>query len=159
VAIASALINNPSIILGDEPTGNLDTKTRDQIMDYLEKLNKEGMTIVVVTHDLEIAKRAKSIIRLQDGQIIKHYLIEKKGGSYEFFQREKIENSVIRAGGSAELAEKIGTEVEGLIEEESETSTEEIRQRIIKELEKAGKRDVVKKFANFKKMRPTKKIE
>lgn len=158
VAIARALINNPTIILGDEPTGNLDTKTRDQIMDYLEKLNEQGMTIIVVTHDLDIAKRAKSIIRLQDGKIIKHYLIQKRSGQYDFFQREKIENAIIKAGGSAEIAENIGTQIELLVESKKETSTDDIRKLVIKELEKAGKREVAKKYSNFKKIKAATRI-
>jgi putative ABC transport system ATP-binding protein len=70
VAIARALINNPSIILADEPTGNLDSKSGEEILSLLSKLNKEGNTIVVVTHDLDIAKRAKRVITLRDGEII-----------------------------------------------------------------------------------------
>jgi len=71
VAIARAMINNPVIILADEPTGNLDSETGKQIMDMLKRLNKEGHTIVMVTHDLECAKYANKIIRLKDGKIIK----------------------------------------------------------------------------------------
>ncbi len=70
VAIARALINNPSIILADEPTGNLDSKSGEEILSLLDKLNKEGNTIVVVTHDLDIAKRAKRIISIKDGEIV-----------------------------------------------------------------------------------------
>ena len=70
VAIARALINRPSLILADEPTGNLDSKTGAQILEIFKKLNKEGNTIVLITHDLEIAKAAKRIIKIYDGQII-----------------------------------------------------------------------------------------
>ena len=70
VAIARALINNPSLILADEPTGNLDSKTAKEIMLVLAKLNKDGNTIVVVTHEDDIAAYAKRIIRLKDGKII-----------------------------------------------------------------------------------------
>ncbi|NCN58996.1 macrolide ABC transporter ATP-binding protein [Candidatus Roizmanbacteria bacterium CG_4_9_14_0_2_um_filter_38_17] len=70
VAIARALINDPEIILADEPTGNLDTKTGDQIMQILKNLNNEGKTIVMVTHESEIAKYADRIIRIVDGKII-----------------------------------------------------------------------------------------
>ena len=69
VAIARALSNNPSIILADEPTGNLDSKSGKHIMDLLKKLNKEGNTIIIVTHDEEVAKQAKRIITLKDGEI------------------------------------------------------------------------------------------
>ena len=72
VAIARALIMNPKIILADEPTGNLDTKTGDEIMDLLEKLNKElGVTVVVVTHEKDIADRTKRQITMRDGRIVK----------------------------------------------------------------------------------------
>ena len=69
VAIARALINNPSLILADEPTGNLDSKSGEEILSLLNKLNNEGNTIVVVTHDSDIAKRAKRIITIKDGEI------------------------------------------------------------------------------------------
>ncbi len=70
VAIARALINSPKILLADEPTGNLDAKSRNEIIDLLVKLNKEGMTIILITHDNEIAKRCSRIITLNDGKII-----------------------------------------------------------------------------------------
>lgn len=71
VAIARALVNNPSIILADEPTGNLDSKTGFEIMNLLHELNKRGNTIILVTHELDIAKGAKRIIEIKDGKIIK----------------------------------------------------------------------------------------
>ena len=70
VAIARALIMDPSIILADEPTGNLDTKTSNEIMNILVDLNKKGKTIIVITHEESVAKYAKRIIHLLDGQII-----------------------------------------------------------------------------------------
>lgn len=70
VAIARALVNNPEIILADEPTGNLDSKSGNEIMQIFQKLHKEGKTIVMITHETEIAKHAKRIIRLKDGEII-----------------------------------------------------------------------------------------
>lgn len=69
VAIARALVNNPSILLADEPTGNLDTKTGDEIMMLFEELYRMGNTILVVTHEDEIAEHARRIIRLRDGVI------------------------------------------------------------------------------------------
>jgi putative ABC transport system ATP-binding protein len=69
VAIARALVNNPSIILADEPTGALDTKTSDQIMQLLTELNREGKTIVMVTHEPEIADFATRKIVIRDGEI------------------------------------------------------------------------------------------
>ncbi len=69
VAVARALVNNPSILLADEPTGNLDTKTSYEIMDLFDQLHKKGNTIVVVTHEDDIAKYAHRIIRLRDGVV------------------------------------------------------------------------------------------
>jgi len=70
VAIARALANNPKIILADEPTGNLDSKSGIQIMDILKDLNKNGITLIMVTHDLGIANTAGRIIKMKDGEIV-----------------------------------------------------------------------------------------
>jgi putative ABC transport system ATP-binding protein len=70
VAIARALVNHPSLILADEPTGNLDSKTGAQIIEIFKQLNKEGNTIVLVTHDLEVAKTTQRVVRIYDGKII-----------------------------------------------------------------------------------------
>lgn len=70
VSIARALATHPSIILADEPTGALDSKTGKEVLEFLTELNKEGNTVVLITHDLSIAEAAKRIIRLQDGKII-----------------------------------------------------------------------------------------
>lgn len=70
VAVARALVNNPAFIIMDEPTGNLDTKTGLEIMEFAKKLNREqGITLIIVTHDLEIGSQARRTIRLRDGQI------------------------------------------------------------------------------------------
>jgi len=73
VAIARALSNNPSIILGDEPTGNLDTKSGLKIMKILEKINKEGKTVIIVTHDQSIAKRSRRYFSIKDGVVREDY--------------------------------------------------------------------------------------
>ncbi|OAM93812.1 ABC transporter-like protein [Pelosinus fermentans DSM 17108] len=70
MAIARALVNNPSIIMADEPTGNLDSKSGNEIMEIFTKLNKEGRTIVLVTHEIEIAQFTRRIISFRDGLII-----------------------------------------------------------------------------------------
>jgi len=71
VAIARALANDPEVILADEPTGNLDSRTGEEIMNMFINLNKEGKTIIMVTHDKELAKKASHIVRLKDGGIEK----------------------------------------------------------------------------------------
>jgi putative ABC transport system ATP-binding protein len=70
VAIARALICNPSILLADEPTGNLDTKTTDEILELFDRLHTEGQTIVMVTHEDSVAHHAKRVIKMQDGMIV-----------------------------------------------------------------------------------------
>ena len=70
VAIARALVNDPSIILADEPTGNLDQSTGKIVINSFLKLNQEGRTIVLITHDLNVAGNASRIIKIQDGKII-----------------------------------------------------------------------------------------
>lgn len=70
VAIARALIMNPSYLLADEPTGNLDSKTAHEIMSLFQKINEQGATVVLITHETDIAKYAKRIIRLKDGEIV-----------------------------------------------------------------------------------------
>lgn len=70
VAIARALINDPAVIFADEPTGNLDSKSGHEVVEILKKLNAEGRTIVIVTHDLELAKMARRTIKIFDGQIV-----------------------------------------------------------------------------------------
>ena len=70
VAIARAIVNKPSVILADEPTGALDSKTAAEIMELFHELNKKGHTVIIVTHDLEIAKQCDRIIEISDGKII-----------------------------------------------------------------------------------------
>jgi ABC-type lipoprotein export system ATPase subunit len=70
VAVARAIVNSPPIILADEPTGNLDTETGEEIFKLLEELNGEGHTIILVTHNLELANRTQKIIQLKDGRIV-----------------------------------------------------------------------------------------
>jgi putative ABC transport system ATP-binding protein len=69
VAIARALVNSPSIVLADEPTGNLDSKTGEEIMALFARLHQQGHTIILVTHENDIAEHAHRIVRLRDGRI------------------------------------------------------------------------------------------
>jgi len=73
VAIARAIVNSPAIIMADEPTGALDSKTSVEIMDIFQELNKEGITLIIVTHEIEIANYCKRRIKMKDGKIIEDY--------------------------------------------------------------------------------------
>lgn len=77
VAIARSLINSPRVVLADEPTGNLDSKSSEEIMEILKELNKTGITVILVTHEDDIGKQAKRLIRMKDGEIHSDELVEK----------------------------------------------------------------------------------
>lgn len=78
VAIARALVNNPEVIFADEPTGNLDSKSGNQVMQILQELNKQGKTIILVTHETFTAEHAQRIIRIRDGQLVSDELVEQQ---------------------------------------------------------------------------------
>ena len=85
VAIARALVNEPSVILADEPTGNLDSKSGQAIMEILERLNKEGHTIILITHETYTAEHAGRIIRLKDGEVESDVRVERRRSTAEGF--------------------------------------------------------------------------
>lgn len=84
VAIARALVNNPSIILADEPTGNLDSKSGEEIMKILHTLHKQDHTIILVTHDLDLAKQAERQVVLKDGEVVSDSQKSKKFGTHNY---------------------------------------------------------------------------
>jgi putative ABC transport system ATP-binding protein len=76
VAIARALINEPKLVLADEPTGNLDSKTSEEVMAVFERLNAQGRTVVLITHEPDIARHAQRVVTFRDGQIVE----DRRGG-------------------------------------------------------------------------------
>lgn len=76
VAIARAMVNNPKLLLADEPTGALDTKSGEQVMDLFKRLNEEGVTILMITHDPEIAAHAKRVVMIRDGELSEKEVVE-----------------------------------------------------------------------------------
>ncbi len=91
VAIARALVNSPSIILADEPTGNLDSTTSVEVFCLFQKLNEEGITIVMVTHERDYAAFAKRIIEMRDGRIVKDFFIKERLSAAIELERLKAE--------------------------------------------------------------------
>jgi len=84
VAIARALVNSPRIILADEPTGNLDTKRAGEIMEILKELNDRGITVIIVTHEEDIGRKARRMIRIRDGKVVEDFCLSDKGPSPTF---------------------------------------------------------------------------
>jgi putative ABC transport system ATP-binding protein len=78
VAVARALVNDPAILLADEPTGNLDSKTSDEIMGVFQSLNEEGKTVVLITHEHDIAEYARRVVAFRDGRIVADEVVTKR---------------------------------------------------------------------------------
>jgi putative ABC transport system ATP-binding protein len=88
VAIARALVTSPSILLADEPTGNLDTQTTKDIMALFDQLHQEGQTIIMVTHEDEIAKHCHRVVRLSDGKVVEDYRNDNSNNQHDDQQKE-----------------------------------------------------------------------
>lgn len=91
VAIARALVNEPALILADEPTGNLDSKTSIEVFELFQRLNDEGITVVLVTHERDFANFARRIVELKDGAIVRDYQIEARLNAKEELGKIKVE--------------------------------------------------------------------
>ena len=96
VAIARALVNDPALILADEPTGNLDSKTSIEIMGVFQKLNEQGITIVMVTHELDIAQYTKRNIVMRDGRVVTDKLVTNRLMAEEELQKLKVASEAIQ---------------------------------------------------------------
>lgn len=77
VAIARAMVNNPAILLADEPTGALDVKTSEEIMEVFSMLHQKGITVIIITHDMDVASKCERIVEISDGNVLKD-----EAGSY-----------------------------------------------------------------------------
>ncbi len=103
MAIARALINQPSVVLADEPTGNLDSLTSIDVMALFQELNTQGITIVLVTHEPDIAQYAKRLVTLRDGMIIQDNGIKKRRNAVHDVQKVRREKQKIQQEESIQL--------------------------------------------------------
>jgi putative ABC transport system ATP-binding protein len=108
VAIARALVNQPSLLLADEPTGNLDSKTSEEIIGLFQQLHDEGQTIIIVTHEEDIAGYAHRIVRLRDGMIVSDHPTDE-----DPIHREFLDRAAIAAKAAAEQAGPLGAAAAG----------------------------------------------
>jgi len=98
VAIARALVNKPSLLLADEPTGNLDSQTSIEIMGVFQKLNEQGITIIMVTHELDVARYTKRMVILRDGKIVTDEAVQNRSVAENELQRLREEQQAVKLG-------------------------------------------------------------
>ena len=96
VAIARALSNDPALLLADEPTGNLDTQTSIEIMGVFQKLNQQGMTVIMVTHELDIARYTKRMIVMRDGRVVTDEAVNNRLAAEEELNRLREEQRAVQ---------------------------------------------------------------
>jgi putative ABC transport system ATP-binding protein len=93
VAIARALVTDPALLLADEPTGNLDSRTTCDVMSLFQQLNDQGITILLVTHELEVSHYAKRIIDMRDGRILRDHPVEqRRSAAADLLARDAVES-------------------------------------------------------------------
>ena len=98
VAIARALVNQPTLLLADEPTGNLDTQTSIEIMGVFQKLNEQGITIIMVTHELDIARYTKRMVILRDGKVVTDEAVQNRSVADAELQKLRAEQQAVKLG-------------------------------------------------------------
>ena len=96
VAIARALVNRPTLLLADEPTGNLDSQTSIEIMGVFQKLNDQGITIIMVTHELDVARYTKRMVILRDGQIVTDELVPNRSDAETELQKLRAAQQAVK---------------------------------------------------------------
>jgi putative ABC transport system ATP-binding protein len=96
VAIARALVNQPALLLADEPTGNLDSQTSIEVMGVFQKLNDQGITIIMVTHELDVARFTKRMVILRDGKIITDEAVQNRSVAEKELQRLREEQQAVK---------------------------------------------------------------
>jgi putative ABC transport system ATP-binding protein len=91
VAIARALVTDPTLILADEPTGNLDSRTTIEVMALFQELNDQGITVVLVTHEAEVARYAKRVVEMRDGRILRdHPVLDRRRAADDLIQMDPV---------------------------------------------------------------------
>lgn len=98
VAIARALVNRPTLLLADEPTGNLDTQTSIEIMGVFQKLNEQGITIVMVTHELDVARFCKRMVVLRDGKVVTDEQVQNRAVAEQELQQLRAQQQAVKLG-------------------------------------------------------------